>query len=283
LSRPLRVLIVEDTPTDVELMLRELRRAGFDPGWAQVQTEADYLEHLHPDLDIILSDYSMPQFSGLRALELLNERGLEIPFISVSGTMGEETAVGVMKQGAADYLIKDRLARLGPAVTQALNQSRLRKERTEAEEALKRQEEQYRVLFETNPSAMLVYELETLRILAVNDAAVEQYDYSREEFLARSLYDLRPPTEHERLAKAISTDGAASGYAGTWPHQRKDGSTILVDVYSSPTDFEGTPARIAVLVDVTVRHEAQIALRKEREFLAAVVDNVADGIVSCHA
>ncbi len=156
-------------------------------------------------------------------------------------------------------------------------------ERVSAREKLEAQEEQYRVLFETNPSAMWVYGLETLRILAVNDAAVRQYGYSRDELLESSLYDLRAPIEREALAKAISGPGSAPRHAGTWSHRRKDGSTLLVDVYSSATEFEGTPARIAVLVDVTERNEAQIALRKEREFLAAVVDNVSDGIVSCDA
>jgi PAS domain S-box-containing protein len=114
--------------------------------------------------------------------------------------------------------------------------------------------------------------LDTLRILAVNDAAVEQYGYSREEFLARNLYDLRAPAERERLTKAISTEGASSCHAGTWPHQRKDGSTILVDVYSSPTDFEGTPARISVLMDVTERKRAEEALNKSERSLRELAD-----------
>src|ERR1700674_4198182 len=112
-SARLRVLIVEDNPADAELVLRELRRAGFKPDSKRVDTEAEYLTNLDPTLDIILSDYAMPQFSGLRALELLKEREVDVPFILVSGTIGEETAVSAMRSGAADYLLKDRLARLG--------------------------------------------------------------------------------------------------------------------------------------------------------------------------
>ena len=97
MSQPLRVLIVEDNPNDAELVLRELRHAGFNPDSKRVDTEADYLANLHPERDLILSDYSMPQFSGLRALELLKERKLEIPFILVSATIGEETAVGALR------------------------------------------------------------------------------------------------------------------------------------------------------------------------------------------
>src|SRR4051812_8438711 len=112
MPRPLRVLLVEDRPTDAELVVRELRRAGFAPEWKRVDTEAAFAESLSPELDIILSDYDMPQFSGPRALELLREHDLETPFILISGTIGEDTAVAAMKKGATDYLLKDRLARL---------------------------------------------------------------------------------------------------------------------------------------------------------------------------
>ena len=122
MSQPIKILIVEDNASDAELMVHELYRAGFDPHWLRVETEADYLNNLSPDLDLILSDYAMPQFSGLRALALLKQRGLEIPFIIVSGTIDEETAVTTMQQGAADYLLKDRIARLGPAVCRAMKE-----------------------------------------------------------------------------------------------------------------------------------------------------------------
>jgi signal transduction histidine kinase len=132
---PLRVLILEDEPADAELMAQELRRAGFDPEWERVATETEYLALLDPALDLILADHRLPQFDGLLALKLLQERGLDIPFILVSGTIGEELAVSAMKQGASDYLLKDRLARLGQAVAHALEQRRLRSEGKQAEAA----------------------------------------------------------------------------------------------------------------------------------------------------
>ena len=132
---PLRVLILEDEPADAELMAQELRRAGFDPEWERVATETEYLALLDPALDLILADHRLPQFDGLLALKLLQERGLDIPFILVSGTIGEELAVSAMKQGASDYLLKDRLARLGQAVAHALEQRRLRSEGKQAQAA----------------------------------------------------------------------------------------------------------------------------------------------------
>ena len=118
----LRVLIVEDQPIDAELMVRELRRAGHEPAWQRVETESDYLRELNAEPDVILADYKLPGFDAPRALELLRTSGLSVPLIVVTGAVGEDAVVECMKQGAADYLLKDRLARLGPAVAHALEQ-----------------------------------------------------------------------------------------------------------------------------------------------------------------
>ena len=146
MATPLRVLILEDRPADAELMLHELRRAGFEPDWRRVEAEADYLACLRPAPDVILADHSLPQFNAMRALQLLQERELDIPFIVVSGAMGEELAVEILKQGAADYLIKDRLDRLGQAVIRSLEEKRLRVEKQQAQEALRESEERFRTV-----------------------------------------------------------------------------------------------------------------------------------------
>ncbi|MGZ4731185.1 MAG: response regulator, partial [Terriglobales bacterium] len=121
---PLHALLVEDSADDAELMVHQLHQSGFDLTFDRVDTEADYLACLEKSPAIILADYALPQFSGLRALDLLQQRGLAIPFIVVSGTIGEEAAAAVMKQGAADYVLKSRLNRLGPAVMRALQGER---------------------------------------------------------------------------------------------------------------------------------------------------------------
>lgn len=131
---PLKVLIVEDRPSDAELVLYELQQAGFAPVWNRVDTEHDFRLQLESPPDVILADYTLPQFSVLRALDIVRGQGLDIPFIIVTGTVGEELAVECIKQGADDYLIKDRLARLGPAVRQALDAKQARVERRKAEE-----------------------------------------------------------------------------------------------------------------------------------------------------
>ncbi len=132
----LRVLIVEDNAADAELILRQLARAGYEVESTRVDERATFLEALARQPDIILSDYSMPQFSGLEALRLLRESGLQIPLILISGTVGEEVAVEAMRVGATDYLLKDRIARLPSAVERALREKAWRAERQRVEQTL---------------------------------------------------------------------------------------------------------------------------------------------------
>ena len=156
MTEPLRVLILEDQPEDAELVVRELRRAGFAPDWRRADTEADYLANLSDDIDVILSDYSMPQFNGMRALELLRQRGLDVPFIIISGNIGEDVAVATMRAGAADYLLKDRIARLGPAIEHVLQEKQLREEKGLARRALLDSEELFRKLSECSPLGIML-------------------------------------------------------------------------------------------------------------------------------
>ncbi len=138
MSTRLRALILEDNVFDLELMLHELRRAGFDPDVQHADNQADYVASLDPSLDVILADYSLPQFNAAHALLILQQHDLDIPFIVVTGSVSEEAAVEAMKLGAADYLIKDRLTRLGPAVEQALEAKRMRDERRRTQQEIRR-------------------------------------------------------------------------------------------------------------------------------------------------
>lgn len=136
MSTSLNLLLLEDSPADAELMIEVLRESGFDPTFRRVESKDAYLRELDQPPDFILSDYSMPQFTARDALRLMKERGLDLPFIIVSGCMGEEMAVECMKAGAADYLLKDRLGRLGHAVMQALERKQLIEEKRQAEQRL---------------------------------------------------------------------------------------------------------------------------------------------------
>lgn len=154
MKKPLHVLVLEDNPIDAEMIIRELCRSGFEPEWKRVETEVDFMTALGTPPDLILSDCSMPHFDGLRAALLLRERGLDIPFILVSGTIGEDAAVEAMLHGATDYLLKDRIARLGPAVERALGAKRLRDEQRQAEEEKRKRDEQFRQSAETQAAIL---------------------------------------------------------------------------------------------------------------------------------
>src|SRR5512141_3176174 len=136
MPRSLNLLLLEDSPNDAELILDVLQEAGFELASRRVDSQADYLRELDQPPDFIPSDFSMPQFTARDALRLMKERGLDIPFIVVSGCIGEEMAVECMKAGAADYLLKDRLGRLGHSVSQALDRKRLIEEKRQAEQRL---------------------------------------------------------------------------------------------------------------------------------------------------
>ncbi len=162
MTTPLRVLIVEDTPDDAELMALRLEEEGFRPEWQRAETEAEYLAALEPPPDLILADWTLPGFSGLRALGLMRQRGLDIPFIIVSGSIGEEAAIDALRQGAYDYVIKDRPARLGPAVRHALEDKLQREERRRAEETLRKRARQLAMLNEIGGRVAALLDLDQL-------------------------------------------------------------------------------------------------------------------------
>ena len=166
----LRVLILEDRPADAELMVAELRRHGFDTQWTRVDTEEDFVAALDEGLDVVLSDFSLPGFDALRAIAHVNRRALTVPVIVVSGTMGEETAAQCIREGAADYLLKDRLGRLGSAIERSIDRRRLLDERHQIEKALIQSQSELATVFDSAPVAMVILDSER-RIVRANRAA----------------------------------------------------------------------------------------------------------------
>jgi sigma-B regulation protein RsbU (phosphoserine phosphatase) len=136
-KKKLRILIVEDSEDDALLLLRELQKYGYEPVVERVETRKEMREAItSQDWDVILTDYIMPSFSGLDALQMVQEHGLDLPFIIVSGKIGEETAVELMKAGAHDYIIKGNLARLAPAIEREMQEAETRRRRKAAEAEL---------------------------------------------------------------------------------------------------------------------------------------------------
>lgn len=189
----LKLLLAEDVPDDARLLVHQLQKAGYEVDWERVDTEAGFVAALAGAPDIILSDYSMPQFSGLRALELLRDSGLDIPLILVSGTVGEEIAVQAMRHGAADYLLKDRTVRLVSSVERALRERRLQSERRVVDAALRRSESWLRSIFQTTPECVKVV-AEDGTLIEMNQAGLSMLEIgSLGELQARPLLDFIAP------------------------------------------------------------------------------------------
>jgi two-component system sensor histidine kinase UhpB len=260
--------MLEDRPEDAELILRELRQAEFAPESQRVDSESAYLVHLEPTLDVVLADYSMPGFGALRALDLLQERGWDIPLIIISGTIGEETAVAAMKQGAADYILKDRLTRLGPAITQALEQRRLRQEKTQAEEALRQSEYKYRHLFESLSEAAYLVDLATGRVLDTNRRGYLLLGRTRGEVVGMNETQMHPPGQweswQERLAAAdprslpLEFDGEI---------QHKENTRTPVRISAAPILLHDRTLVLALYQDITERKRTLEELQRTTQQL----------------
>jgi len=199
-----RILLVEDALTDAELAIREIRKTEIAHEVLRVDTRTDYeraLETFRPDL--IISDFSMPTFDGLSALKIAREKFPEIPFIFVSGTIGEETAVESLRRGAVDYVLKGNLKRLGPAIHRALEESKKRAAHRAMQQALRASEERFRTIVETTME--WIWELDAQWRLIFSNAAVSQMlGYQPEELLGidcrRLMHD-----DDRRALEAAST------------------------------------------------------------------------------
>jgi two-component system, cell cycle sensor histidine kinase and response regulator CckA len=259
----LRVLLVEDSEDDAALLLRELRRS-FDVTHLQVETPEAMIAALDAEpWDVVVSDYSMPRFTAPAAFAVLQSKGLDLPFIIVSGTVGEETAVEAMRLGVHDYLVKGKLTRLVPAIQRELRESENRRRRRGAEAELGQSEARYRVIFESSPLPMWVMDRETLRFLDVNEAAVHHYGHSREELDSLTIRDVQLDED----GRGVHEEGGITPGEGVVRHRKKDGSVILVEMKTHDFQFEDRPARLVLVNDVTVRLRAEDTLRKTEEQL----------------
>ena len=236
---------MEDNPADAELALRELQRANVASDARRVETSADYrreLEAFQPH--VILCDFSMPRFDGLEALRFARQSYPEIPFIFVSGTIGEEAAVVALKNGAKDYVLKGNLLRLPAAVERAIRETEERGVRQAHERALRAGEKLYRTLFEQHPYPIMLYDIGTLRFLALNNAAVKRYGYSREEILTMTVMDIVLEKDHSRL---LDHRLPAVSNPGFWQHRAKNRERFFVEMAFHDLVFEGRTARVAAV------------------------------------
>jgi two-component system, cell cycle sensor histidine kinase and response regulator CckA len=189
MNQPLCVLLVEDSEDDAALVLRELRRGGFEVTFERVETKESLGAALDRSQawDIIISDYSLPTFDAPRALASVRERDLDLPFIIASGTIGEETAVAAMKAGAQDFIVKGNLARLVPAVERELREAKARRVHAEAQRALVISEARFRRLAESGVIGIVVEDAASHKIFEANDAFLRMVGRSQEDLRAGNV------------------------------------------------------------------------------------------------
>ena len=404
MNQNLKILHLEDLPAYAELVKRELEKGNLQFEIHVVDNKTDFIEAIKEfSPDIIISDHSLPSFNSFEALKIIKNAGIKIPVILVTATVSEEFAVSVMKAGATDYILKDRLQQLPAAVLNAVEKHRVESEREKMKDALqesqvllsniinsamdgiitvdenqnivminpaaerifqykageiigksideiipfrfreihkkhikefgqtgtttrkaysltplsglrangqefpleisisqvhveekrlytaifrdvteklkiekviKASEERYRLLFHNNPLPMWVYDSQSLEFLDVNNASVEKYGYSREEFFSMTIKDIRPPEDVVLLEKYLSDPRNSYTQSGIWRHRKKDGKIINVEITSHTINFGGVPARLVLANDVTEKIKAVEELKSSREGLRALAGHL---------
>jgi signal transduction histidine kinase/DNA-binding NarL/FixJ family response regulator len=297
LTPPLKFLLVEDSPDDAEMVLLELRRGGFQVEAARVDTAAALEAALaERPWDLVLSDYRMPGFTGMDALRILRASGLDIPFVLVTGAIGEEAAVAAVKEGAHGYVLKHNLVRLCPVVERELRDGAARQEQRQAKEELARSEERYRALFEHSPIPMAVMDyskiqgrFERWRDEGVQDvraflnqnpdevrwcaraARAREGNAARKQFFGEDGLDADAAFLDGWFLDAswpvfldvlVALAEGATVFHGELPLRTSGGDKIVALNFSVNPGYELTLARVLVsALDITERVQMQAALR----------------------
>ncbi|MGZ8900154.1 MAG: response regulator [Limisphaerales bacterium] len=276
---PLKILVVEDSKDDAELLLHALKRAGYAPSYALVQNAKGMCAELaRQQWDLIISDYVIPGFGGMAALKVLQEAGHEIPFIIVSGKIGEDVAVEALHSGANDYLLKDRLTRLGPAIDRALKEASQKRKRSQAEQALRESEERYRRLVESCPDAMFIT-ADNIIVFA-NPAAVSLLGArSPVDLVGKSLLDHIDANFRDLVEEHLRQ--ALEGLDGPLLEEkmvRADGSAVLVEAIARRINYHGDPAVQVLCRDISSRKHYELQLLKSRKMEA--IARLAGGVAN---
>ena len=271
----LRILDLEDDPVDTELIQANLLAGGISCEITRVQTRADFEAALeNGDFDLVLSDYSLPSFDGLSALKLAKEIRPEVPFILVSGVIGEERAIEVLKGGATDYVLKQRLERLVPAVRRAVREAEERIERRRAEEALRRSEERYRTLVEQIPAVTYIQEPaesdnpKAVTYISPQYETMLGYSAEAEMIDEEHWYKTLHPEDRERvLAEDARTDESGESFDIEYRIIAGDGRVVWVRDQATLVRDEGGKALywLGVQYDITEQKRTEEALREVRE------------------
>jgi len=270
MKAPLRVLVVEDSEFDAQIMTSLIRKAGYDVTMKRVETRESMEAALGDQTwDVILADYNLPEFDAPTALAILQKSGLDLPFLIVSGGIGEDIAVAAMKAGAHDYLMKGNLQRLAPAVARELREAANRASQREAKRALLENELRYRLLWETCPDAVILMDAAG-QIYFANPAVRTVFGYLPMDLVGKNLALLQ--TQHRRPSDIAGLTHYLEGKTKSLHRRaveamgrRKDGMEIDVEVSFSDMELDGQRRFVAFIRDITERKRAQKELQENKE------------------
>ncbi len=275
----LRILILEDVPMDAELVEYELERASIPFLSRRVDSRDGFLHALEDfGPDLILSDYTLPRFDGMTALSLAKERAPSIPFLIVTGSVNEETAVGCMKAGATDYLLKSNLARIGPAIEAALERSRAHAQKVQAEAALAASERRFRSLVQ-NSSDLVTILAPDGTILYASDSAERIVGYAPGDLVGSSLLSYLDGSGVHTVRGLLQNGHGKTNGGGPIEFclRRADGSPVWLEAVGTNLLTDATIRGIVLNArDVSERKRADRELRESEERYRDLFDHASD-------
>jgi PAS domain S-box-containing protein len=282
LTPPIRILHLEDRRADALLVRSVLDAEGTDCEIVNVDTREAFIEALKTGaFDVILSDYALPSFNGVAALRIAHESNPDLPFIFVSGTMGEELAIEMLRAGATDYVLKERLSRLAPSLQRALEEARERRERRRADEALRESEARKRAVLEAALDAIFTID-QYGRILEVNPATERTFGFAASEMVGQELAALIvPPALREAHRQGLERqrrtgEAKVLGRVLEMPALRRDGHEFPSELTISRVEVEGSPLFVGFVRDVTERRSLEAQLRQSQKMEA--IGRLAGGV-----
>ena len=271
---PLRLLIIEDDPADATLVVRFLEKSGRTLEWERVQDREALLAALEKPWDAIVSDWSMPGFGAKEALKVLQARKIDLPFLIMSGTIGEDIAVEAMQLGAHDFVLKDRLTRLPVALEREIREARVRAEHARADEALRRSEERFRLAAAATEEVLWDWDLEAGRIWR-SEALFRRFGYSDRETPVGWWSSLLHDDDRDRVNRSL--EAALAGEESRWTAEyrlrRADGRFAhVLDRATIVRDGPKPRRMIGSMIDLTSRHEAEDALRQSESRFRVLIE-----------
>ncbi len=279
-KKEIRILMLEDNSADAEIAAHELRRAGLSFVSERAEKQEAFirmLDSFRPD--IVLSDYNLPDFNGLDALKLVRRTHPEVPVVMVTGALSDVKAVELIREGAKDYVLKDRLARLAPAVQQALAMEQDVRARKAAEKALKESEVQFRGLVEHSPLGIAMIDVDGFSY--VNPRLAEIFECTEEDVMKLKPLDLVVEDDHiffqEMVRKCIA--GEIKRVNDTFKGVCKDGTVIDIETHGSWMEVGGKPTALVSVLDITKRRQAEAALSESEEKFHSIFDAMTEGVL----